>query len=552
MDSDCIIPKCQKSYSSPSTSSNSEPRVVRNIEEEESTDIKLALLFSLYPNLSENEALDILVSYEGCVEAAVAALEVNEDSKHKKPTTRWWTIEPSPTKKRCLSPDQSFPQLPPPSSTSSSKQFSSFKSSPRLGNAVTPSSIQTSLSSFKLPRLTSSGFERSNINVHNNDISKSPTKPLVKKGKTLYLYSPEDIAQHTPCTIIHNFLPAEESNALLSELIDESKTFTRPTFQLFDNHVQSPHTTCFYVATDKEIEAQTKEYVYSGSYVQDVRRLTARMQAVSDKVRTAVNDEIQKRIRDVYLGGEKLRYQSSKEWLPNCAFVNCYAGPSESVGYHSDQLTYLGPRAVIGSLSLGVAREFRVRKVVAQDGNGGKEEEEGEEGEEGEEKEKGGEGISKNGNERDDQRQASKSPLKRKPKTAAAFATSSYRRADLQGQISIHLPHNSLLVMHAEMQEEWKHSIPTVQTISPHPIAGNRRINITYRWYRESLHPHNTPCCRCGIPTVLRCVQRRQETRGRYMWMCYAGYIPGNKGCSFFQWADFDDDGEPIWKKDNG
>ena len=29
--------------------------------------------------------------------------------------------------------------------------------------------------------------------------------------------------------------------------------------------------------------------------------------------------------------------------------------------------------------------------------------------------------------------------------------------------------------------------------------------------------------------------------------MCYAGFAPGKKGCSFFQWAEFDDDGEPIW-----
>lgn len=31
------------------------------------------------------------------------------------------------------------------------------------------------------------------------------------------------------------------------------------------------------------------------------------------------------------------------------------------------------------------------------------------------------------------------------------------------------------------------------------------------------------------------------------MWMCYAGFAPGKKGCSFFQWAEFDDDGEPLW-----
>lgn len=33
------------------------------------------------------------------------------------------------------------------------------------------------------------------------------------------------------------------------------------------------------------------------------------------------------------------------------------------------------------------------------------------------------------------------------------------------------------------------------------------------------------------------------------MWTCYAGYAPGKKSCSFFQWAEFDDDGEPVWEK---
>lgn len=61
--------------------------------------------------------------------------------------------------------------------------------------------------------------------------------------------------------------------------------------------------------------------------------------------------------------------------------------------------------------------------------------------------------------------------------------------ADAQGQISIHLPHNSLLVMHAEMQEEWKHSIHPAKAIDPHPVSGNIRINITYRCYRDAFHP---------------------------------------------------------------
>jgi hypothetical protein len=166
------------------------------------------------------------------------------------------------------------------------------------------------------------------------------------------------------------------------------------------------------------------------------------MRKVAKTVKTAVNREILERIRSHYPGGKKLQYQSADEWIPNAAFVNCYKGGNESVGYHSDQLTYLGPRAVIGSLSLGVAREFRIRKIVARDENGE---------------------STNNGN--------------------------NVARPDLEGQIAIHLPHNSLLVMHAEMQEEWKHSIHPAQAIDPHPIAGNKRINITYRHYRDSFHP---------------------------------------------------------------
>ena len=167
--------------------------------------------------------------------------------------------------------------------------------------------------------------------------------------------------------------------------------------------------------------------------------------------------------------------------------MNCYNGGNESVGYHSDQLTYLGPRAVIGSLSLGVAREFRVRKAVPRETD------------------------------------ASNASKRTGPSEDGG-------RADDEGQISIHLPHNSLLVMHAEMQEEWKHSIAPAQAIDPHPIAGNKRINITYRHYRDSFNPRLTPRCQCNMAVFLRCVQRKRENRGRYFWMCHASLTPGNDG----------------------
>jgi alkylated DNA repair dioxygenase AlkB len=417
--------------------------------DEDPTDLKLALLLSLFPDMTQGALLDVLTASDGSVEVASSTISAQQTS----------TSTPSPTKQRITAPASHSPK------------------------------VQTSLSAHIQPT------NRSGTN--------STRKPLTRKGRTLHLYSPDDIAAHTPCTIIHNVLPPEQANALLLELLDESKHFSRRKFQLFDRTVQSPHSHSIYVSTPEEHRQQTSEYKYGGTYRSDVRQITPHMRAVSGKVQEKVNAEIRAHIRERYPGGQKLRFQSPREWKPNAAFANCYDGPAESVGFHSDELTYLGPRPVIGSLSLGVEREFRVRRVVP-------------------------------GDDEDDDRGEGETQMK---------------PSDAQGQIAIHLPHNSLLVMHAEMQEEWKHALTPAPSISPHPLSGNRRINITYRWYRESLYPRYTPRCHCGSHAILRCVQRKRETRGRYMWMCYAGYAPGKKSCSFFQWAEFDDDGEPIWEK---
>jgi alkylated DNA repair dioxygenase AlkB len=422
--------------------------------ESDSTDLKLAILSSLYSDRTQEDLLELLLSCDGSVENVMAILTAQAAS----PRTR---------KK--------------PATIGVQSALSFAKDSASTGQAI---------------------------------------QSLTKRGRTLHLYRPDDIAAHTPCSIIHNFLPPELAAALLNELLPEVETFSSATFRLFDNVVKSPHTASFYVDPAMLAE-QRHTYLYNGSYLSDVRELLPVMRQVSTLVRESVNSEIQKRITSHYPDGKKLKYQSPEQWQPNAAFVNCYDGPAQSVGYHSDQLSYLGPRAVIGSLSLGVAREFRVRKIVPPD-----------------------------------------APPTSPGTNAVSTATS---QADQQGQIAIHLPHNSLLIMHAEMQEEWKHSIAPALSIDPHPVAGNKRLNITYRWYRGDFHPRHTPRCKCGTPTVLKCVQRRKETRGRYMWMCQVGSrADGNaktepnsattpEGCSYFEWADFTEDGQPIWKhKNNG
>jgi len=422
-------------------------------EDEDSTDVKLAILSSLNPGRSPDDLLEILLSCDGSVASALETLSGANDAS---PVVR----------KRRMSTIGMQSALP----------FRPDHQSP----------------------------------------SKSRSKQLTQKGKTLHLYSPQDIASHTPCSIIHNFLPNDLATALLAELLPEVATYSSIPFKIFDNVVRSPHTACFYVDSLEERQRQQSEYVYNGNDLLDVREILPVMRQVSGLVREAVNREIAVRIRDHYPHGQKLKYQSPKEWRPNAAFVNCYDGGAQHVGYHSDHLSYLGPRPVIGSLSLGVAREFRVRRILPKD-----------------------EDDVANDNSR---RNNDPTPHSRKDKNTTSAA-------DASGQIAIHLPHNSLLVMHAEMQEEWKHSIAPAQAIDPHPMAGNKRINITYRWYREEFKSKYTPKCRCGVPTVLKTVQKQKANRGRYMWMCQVGLRPdGGEGCGYFEWAEFTDDGVPVWK----
>lgn len=151
-------------------------------EEEESTDFKLAILASLHPALDETTLLEALLVSNGSVEQA---------------STHLAHASTTPPRKRIAS------------------------------SAV---GYQSSLSAYRLPSTDGKVAKRS----------------LVKKGQTLYLYSPEDIEANTPCSIIHNFLPAKQADALLLELLEEAPTYQSLEFKLFDKVVWSPHTFCWY------------------------------------------------------------------------------------------------------------------------------------------------------------------------------------------------------------------------------------------------------------------------------------------------------------------
>jgi len=162
--------------------------------------------------------------------------------------------------------------------------------------------------------------------------------------------------------------------------------------------------------------------------------------------------------------------------------------------------------AIIASISLGVEREFRLRRVAARNQD-----------------ESNSSTLSNTASVLSDTNIQKEAFNKNDEKDSSNWT-------ETEGAASIHLPHNSLLIMHAGTQESYKHSVHPAAKLTPHPVAANKRINITYRCYRESLHPSLTPKCSCGVPCVLRSVQRKQDNVGKYFWMCHAGNAPDGKG----------------------
>ena len=76
------------------------------------------------------------------------------------------------------------------------------------------------------------------------------------------------------------------------------------------------------------------------------------MEEACKYIERTVNEELLKRERyPLEWGGSS--GPDGYAWRANVAASNCYEGAKESVGFHSDQLTYLGPYPTIASLSLG-------------------------------------------------------------------------------------------------------------------------------------------------------------------------------------------------------
>lgn len=173
----------------------------------------------------------------------------------------------------------------------------------------------------------------------------------------------------------------------------------------------------------------------------------------------------------------RLPFQSDIPWKGDLAVSNRFDSKSNNLDWHSDRMTYIGPHCVIASFTLGATRDFRIRKQY---------------------------------NNHD-----------------SKFNT----------MYAIPLPHNTLFIMHAGFQEEYKHCIPATTEFTPNEISGTVRMNLTYRHYLPKFQENLPMCSRCGNQMDLRRSFKDPKSRGRYIWLCTGGYI--GKECNGFHYADF-------------
>lgn len=404
----CHIPQTP----TPSANVTNQEENVKEQEEEDSftdanhdlddldTETKLAILSSLFPLLTQEDLLEVLITSDGSLDVARGVLGRRFDNSSGLGLGMRGQESRNP-----VGGGEKYPML-------KRKYVSSTTQASLMSYLDMSSSTITS---------TSIGTDTTGVGA-GTSITTNPSMPKPQKGKPLLLYSPEHVAALTPCALITKFLPSEMANELLLELLKEAETFPKKgseatRFRLFEREVWSRHTSGFYVRgggngnVEEEEEDTQVWYTYSGLKEGKMRTFTEKMKVVTEMVERKVREVIKERWeRELQESGDEAskegilhatgrrKYESPYPWSTNAAIVNCYDGGGETVGWHADQVTYLGPMATIASVSLGVGREFGLKKE-----GGGQDE-------------SGGGGI-----------------------------------------IKVWLPHNSLLIMEAGTQEEWKH-----------------------------------------------------------------------------------------------
>lgn len=308
------------------------------------TDVLIALVSSLLPQhtYTQDVILDALIQSNGDVEAAIQALQ----SK-------------TPNKKRNQGSLDNWLNRP-------AKKLSIRRSSPAPTSIIKP----------YVPTVASSSMS-SVESILRQPPSDTPSVP--RRLPPLILSTPALVAEHTPCTLHLSVLPPELACKLFYTMLDESKKWKRNKWWIADKVVESPHLTSFYVRKtdgldENEAWQEAAQYWcvitihtiswtdmlsisllcrYNGRAANPPPKFPSEMEEACEIVERIVNREMRKRQRFKLEWNSGATGDTDPLWRANVAASNCYQGGKESVGFHCDQLTYLGPYPTIASLSLG-------------------------------------------------------------------------------------------------------------------------------------------------------------------------------------------------------
>jgi hypothetical protein len=280
-------------------------------------------------------------------------------------------------------------------------------------------------------------------------------------------------------SLVLDFLPPELADLLLEDTMKDAKEWRYNHYIVGDKRVLSPHTSAFYSVERNDWEEPGK-YQFGGKSIRSPLEMPKSLKEALDMVSCFVSNNPPpiRKLGDYVPHALEL---PPNKWVANCCVANCYKDETESVGWHSDRLTSIGPFPTISSLTLGATRSFRLRPV-------------------------GKVNIELPFPSSETNIQSNQ-----------AVATNTY---------VFPLPHNSLLVMHRGCQERYRHDVPAINSklpsIIPHPKAGKLRFNYTFRAFRKE-YVSNVPKCLCGNSCDLRSVNHFKGTGftfGRYFWTC--------------------------------
>lgn len=287
--------------------------------------------------------------------------------------------------------------------------------------------------------------------------SKRPARRFKTSADVVNLYTPEQVkSADINCSLYLNALDPSVANQLAIALNDDATHWNHRRFYLFDREVQSGHKSSIYTC-DEAILSDEEKTTYQGRVMYRHKHEVFPFSPELHEARKVVEEHVR---------------QFVPEWECSVAVMNQYSNKHDKLDYHSDQLTHLGVKPTIASLSLGCTREFRLK----------------------------------------DRSVPPQRPI-----------------------YSIHIPHNSLLIMHGGCQERFKHCVPPASSVESDPLLGSSRISCTFRMYK--MNREDLPLCKCNKTMILRNTLPDKEGKYKYIWQCSSGY-EGEQSCELVKQAD--------------